>query len=279
LQDFIGLAKVKATLQPFIKAPFVSRWLFIGPSGVGKTILAQAVAREINAQLHEVPSAECDLERVLHETHMCRYGAFNFDNGKTCLWHIVAIHEAHKITGAAQLALLSKMDSTAAPPQTIFIFTSNSKANLEVQFLSRCNILEFTSDSMEDELAQYLDKIYKLEGGKHPLDFDAIAKASQFNVRDALNRLQIELLIGTNRKDLPTEDLKIIPTHSHDCEKCHRPWKHSELKCKLPHVTVCPECGGANTTGQLRAQKAWVTIKKNIAAELRTKSKRKGKAA
>ena len=277
--DFIGLLKVKRTLEPFIKNPFKHAWFLLGGSGLGKTALVQAMAEEIHAQLHEIPSAECDLDRILRETAMCRYGAFDFENGGGFPWHMIGIHEVDRATPAAQIALLSKMDSTAWPPQTVFAFTANSKLNLEERFMSRCSVLEFDAETMEGELEEYLEKIYKKEGGKHPLDFQKIAKATKYNVRDALNKLQVELLIGTNRKGLPTDDLKIVPEHLHECEKCHKPWKCPQLKCKLPHVTVCPTCGGASSVGKLRAQKAWITIKKKAVEEHQQKSKKKGKAA
>lgn len=279
IADFIGLVKVKRIIEPFVKAPFESNWLFLGGSGLGKTTLVQAIADEINAELHEIPSAECDLERVLHVTGLCTYGAFNFAKGTTSVWHVVGIHEANWITQAAQKSLVSKMDSTNPPPKTIFILTANTKETIEPKLLTRLTEISFTEESVEDELPDYLAKIYKKEGGRHPLDFAAISKLCKYNVRDALLKLQVELLIGTNRKGLPTEDLKILPTHQHECEKCRKPWKCSQLKCKLPHVSVCPECGGSRTVGQERAKKAWKTIRDNIAEELKQKPKKKGKAA
>src|SRR5256885_9363080 len=98
VRDFIGLAEPKCVLESFIKKPFESRWLFIGGSGLGKTALAQAIAEEINAQMHEIPSAECDLDRVLRETAMCSYGAFNFEEGGSRDWHVLAVHEADRMT-------------------------------------------------------------------------------------------------------------------------------------------------------------------------------------
>jgi len=276
VRDFIGIPAIKRIFENFIKNPFPSYWFFVGGSGLGKTALVQAVGKEINAQIEEIPSAECDLERVRAAAARCRYGAFNFETGEPCIWHILAIHEANRMTPAAQDSFLSKMDSTAAPPQTIIIFTANNTSNLSDAFLSRCNLQEFEADSMKDELPGYLQRIYKKEGGKHPLDFQAIAKASQYNVRDALNKIQVELLLGANRKGLPTKELKINPEHTHFCKgKCKKEWKHADPNCDLPYRSVCPQCGGAKTAGSLRAQKAWVTIRANIAKEIKSKKKKR----
>ena len=40
------------------------------------------------------------------------------------------VDEADRMTPAAQLALLSKLDATAIPPNTIFIFTCNETDGL-----------------------------------------------------------------------------------------------------------------------------------------------------
>jgi hypothetical protein len=48
----------------------------------------------------------------------------------------------------AQLAFLSKLDATAFPPNTIFIFTCNAIESLEKRFLSRCRMIEFSSYGM-----------------------------------------------------------------------------------------------------------------------------------
>lgn len=278
IADFIGLTKPKRILEAFIKTPYNSSWFFLGPSGTGKTTAAEALAEEIDAEVHQIPSGACDRDTIAGVTRMCHNAAFNFISGEAHKWHQVIVNEANGMTPSAQNWLLSKLDSSDPPPKTIFVFTANSKHGLEENFLSRTTVLEFTYDSLEDDLAAHLAKIYKKEGGKHPLDFEAIAKASKFNIRDALNKLQIELLLGTNRKDLPTEDLRIIPHHLHECEKCHRPWKHTELKCKLPHTAICQQCGGAQTIGSERARKAWKTIRANIKKELE-KPKRKRTAA
>ncbi len=59
------------------------------------------------------------------------------------------------MTPAAQLALLSKLDATAFPPNTVFIFTCNATDSLEPRFLTRCRVIEFSSYGMANEIASY----------------------------------------------------------------------------------------------------------------------------
>jgi len=273
ISDFLGLHKPKRILEAFIKNPFDAAFFFLGPSGVGKTTLAMALGEQINAYVHQIASRTCDLEAVERVAHICSLIPFNFTTGKPCSYNLVIVNEADQMTLSAQNFFLSKLDATAPPPRTIFVFTANSTQGLDERFLSRCRQVDFSADSLEGELEEYLSKIYKREGGKYPINFCDIAKAAKFNVRTAINSLETELLIGSNRKGLPSGDLKILPEHIHDCEKCHKPWKCSEMKCKLPHSSICPTCGGASTIGTERARKAWATIRKNIAADLKQKKK------
>jgi len=99
------------------------------------------------------------------------------------------------MTHAAQLALLSKLDATAFPPNTVFILTCNSTDGLEPRFLSRCRVIEFSSYGMAGEIADYLDKVWHAEGGNgNAPDLARLAKESRNNVRDALMKLEVELM-------------------------------------------------------------------------------------
>jgi len=69
------------------------------------------------------------------------------------------------MTNPAQLALLSKLDATAFPPNTIFIFTCNGTEDLEPRFLSRCRTVEFSSYGMASEITAFLDRVWHSEGG------------------------------------------------------------------------------------------------------------------
>lgn len=190
LHQFIGLERERKVLQNFISKPREASFLFVGPSGLGKSTMALAMAEELGAELHHIPSQKCTLDNVEEVIRMCWYVA---QRGG---FHIVLVDEADQMSSAAQLALLSKLDSTARPPKTIFVFTCNATDRLEKRFLSRCMTLEFSSYGMRAELAAFLKSVWDKEtnGKETALDFERIAKDATNNVRDALNRLEVELL-------------------------------------------------------------------------------------
>lgn len=278
VSGFVGLEKPKRVLEAYIERPFDCAFLFVGPSGIGKTTVALAMADEMNAELHHVPSRSADLETMETITHMCWSSAFNFRTGKQCSRHLVLVDEADAMSDAAQKYLLSKLDSTALIPLTTWVFTCNATGNLEDRFTSRCRRLDFKNEFRDGELEDYLAAIYKKEGGKYPLSFVEIVKNADHNVRQALSTIETELLIGANRSDLPPEEELILEEHTHNCKKCHRTWKHREPKCELPYRHDCAQCGGTTTNGQERAKKAWKTIRAKIAAEV-AQAKPKAKRA
>ena len=80
--------------------------------------------------------------------------------------HLVLIDEADGMTNPAQLALLSKLDATAFPPNTIFVFTCNGTDGLEPKFISRCRTVEFSSYRMAAEITAFLEYVWHSEGWK-----------------------------------------------------------------------------------------------------------------
>lgn len=191
--EFVGLEKPKKAMTALVARPFASAWLFVGPPGVGKTSLGLAVAQEMPAELHHIPSRRCDLQTIEDVSRMCHYAPM-YPSGSRM--HLVLIDEADQMTQPAQLALLSKLDATAFPPSTVFIFTANSVDGLEKRFLSRCHTLEFSSYGLANETASLLALVWQAEAPKDAPapDFRRIVKDSTNNVRDSLNRLEVEIL-------------------------------------------------------------------------------------
>jgi DNA polymerase III gamma/tau subunit len=189
IADFVGLEKPKKILAKFAAQPYPSAWLFTGPSGVGKTSMAQALCLQIKGELTHIPSQKCNAQAIEEACYHCHFVPL------TGGMHVVLIDEADRMTPAAQLALLSKLDATAFPPNSIFLFTANSTDGLEPRFLSRCRVIEFSSYGMAADIVVYLDKVWHCEGGNgNGPDLTRLAKDSRNNLRDALMKLEVELM-------------------------------------------------------------------------------------
>jgi DNA polymerase III gamma/tau subunit len=190
IADFIGLERPKKVLSAFLRRPASGAWLFLGPSGLGKSTMALALANELQAELHKIPSQRCNVQSIEDTVRQCWYAPMT-PGGV----HVVLADEADQMTDSAQLALLSKLDSTDPAPNTIWIFTANDTARLERRFLSRCKVLEFSSYGLAGEIADYLSKVWHAEGGNgNAPDFERLTKDSRNNVRDCLMRLEVELM-------------------------------------------------------------------------------------
>lgn len=189
IADFVGLEKPKRILSKFAAHPYASAWLFVGPPGTGKTTMALALAETLRAELHHIASQQCTVAVVEDVIRQCWYvptsGGF----------HLVLVDEADRMSNAAQLHFLSKLDATAFPPQTIFVFTCNTTDGLEPRFLSRTRQIEFSSYGLAGEATRLLENIWQREAnGATTPNFARIVKDSSNNIRDALMCLETELL-------------------------------------------------------------------------------------
>lgn len=194
IDAFAGLVKPRAILKAVAANPYESAWLFLGPSGIGKTTMALAFAEEMGAELHHIPSKACDLATVEELCRKCWYKPFFGD------WHMILVDEADQMTKAAQLAFLSKLDTTAKPPNTVFVFTANDTRGLEDRFLSRTRTLQFDPPTM-DEGAQWMADVWAKElPGRTAPDFRGMVEAAGGNLRAALMDLELELIVARSQK-------------------------------------------------------------------------------
>lgn len=194
IKDFAGLKLAKAMMSKLAENPWESSWLLTGAAGTGKTSMAFAVANELNAQVHHVPSSRCDKAMIEQLVYDC-----NFVPMFGCSeWHVVVVDEVDSITLAAQTALLSVLDGSGHfPEKSIWFFTCNQTGKLEQRFLSRCRVLEFDGKVDAAELGQMLYNVWFAEAPAHataPLMHKLISDA-KCNARAALMEIEMALLM------------------------------------------------------------------------------------
>lgn len=188
ISGFLGLEKPRKIMERFAANPRAAAFLFSGPSGTGKSTMALALCEAIRGELIHIPSQHCsvaELEEALARTIYVPM------MGKK--WWFVLVDEADQMTDKAQLALLSKLDSTGRIENTVFVFTCNDTERLEKRFLSRCLTVEFSSYGLNGNLTTFLREVWLAEGGTDE-NAPNFARLASGNVRDSLSRLEVELM-------------------------------------------------------------------------------------
>lgn len=190
LAEFAGMEKQRTILTNFARRPYATSFLFTGAPGTGKTSAWMALAAEIPAEIHHVPSQECtvdNLKRIVYTCHMMPMSGLKM--------HLVGVDEIDLASPAADAYLLSKLDETARPPNTVFCFTCNDVMRVSERFRSRCKTLEFSTYGLASEAVSLLSKVWTREAGQAPApNFARIVKEANNNVREALQTLETELL-------------------------------------------------------------------------------------
>jgi replication-associated recombination protein RarA len=184
--------------------PYPSAFLFTGAAGTGKATLGLAVAAELQAQVIPIPSAECTVDRVRELRDITRNGNMFAE------WNLILVDEADRMSPVAQVAFLSMLDATGFPPNTIFIFTSNSTKGLEPRFLSRCRVIEFDGAAESAETANYLLSVWVKETGRTAgaPRMPELIKRTAGNIRSALMELEMEIIVAGSVPKPSARDLE-----------------------------------------------------------------------
>src|SRR3990172_5772139 len=90
LDAFVGVAQAKLAASAIINQPMANTsYLFAGESGLGKTTMALAIARALNAQLHHLPARRVSKEEIESVWDAVHYSPWGGGWG-----HVVLIDEA-----------------------------------------------------------------------------------------------------------------------------------------------------------------------------------------
>lgn len=211
VQDFCGMATPKKVMRALLDNPRPCSLLFIGPPGSGKTTMGMAFASQLGAGLIHLASARMTVDTVTDTLDRIQYLP-----PKGWGWVVVA-DEAEGMSRQAQLALLSALDGTAClkpsfgggmvqgkPLNVIWIFTCNGSgefgidppASFEPRFLSRCLKLQFDAHKLNGDLTNFLSTVWREETDAPLPNIKQIALNAAGNVRDALQAMDLELLLS-----------------------------------------------------------------------------------
>lgn len=212
LDEFVGqkqlLGKGKI-LREIIETDRVSSMIFWGPPGVGKTTLAEIIARQTKAKFlsfSAVDSSISKIKKVMHQAEKDR------EVGEKT---IVFVDEIHRFNKAQQDAFLPYVERGSI----ILIGATTENPSFEVNsaLLSRCKVFVLKELTTADIMQLLQNALKNPEGFKdHKIiigkdEIRAIANFANGDARVALNTLEMAVLNG--KKDgknitITEDDLK-----------------------------------------------------------------------
>lgn len=209
LDEFIGQSHIlgeNKLLRRAISSDFLQSLIFYGPSGVGKTSLANIISKSTDAVFVQLNATEAKKSDVVDVIEMAKKRMVG-QSRKTILF----IDEIHRFNKGQQDSLLRAVEDGTI----IFIGATTENPYFEVNgaLLSRSTIFKLeplTVKEIRDALIVAIDKEYN----DVSFDLDAlehIANVSNGDLRTAYNAL--ELAIKTtdyNCKSVDDKPLKII---------------------------------------------------------------------
>jgi DNA polymerase III subunit gamma/tau len=215
--DVVGQDHVAQTLKRAITTGRIAHaFLFCGTRGVGKTSMARILAKALNCQKHDGPTAQpcgkcASCEAIARGDDMdvieidaaSNTGVDNvrniIDNARYRPAHsrfrVFIVDEVHMLSKSAFNALLKTLEEP--PGHVKFILATTEPEKVPATILSRCQRYDFRSISTR-QIADHLAAICKSE--KVKADEQAlllIAKAGAGSMRDALSLLDRLLSSGT----------------------------------------------------------------------------------
>ncbi len=196
LSEVINQKHVVERIKVFVKARNIPHMLFAGPTGVGKTATALALAHDLYGKnwRSNVLEMNASDDRGIS---IVRNQVKNFARTKTISnvgYRLIILDEADALTPEAQQALRRTMESYSSISRFILICNWSSRIIEPIQ--SRCAIFRFKTLSESDQ-RKYIERIIKGEGLRiSKKAIDAIIYLAEGDLRRVANLLQASAALG-----------------------------------------------------------------------------------
>lgn len=209
LDEMVGqqhLLKKGSVFRNSVDSGHVGNMIFYGPPGVGKTTVANIIAKNSNLTLHKLNGTSAsidDIKSVIREVD-------SLLNTKGILLYLDEIQYLNKKQQQSLLEFVESGDITL-----IASTTENPYFYIYPALLSRCNVFEFKALKIDD-IKDGLNRASEHLGIKIKEDaLERIALASNGDMRKALNNLDFLYGALKNKKtiDLPLVEQMIDKAH------------------------------------------------------------------